>query len=258
MGYAVDWSADTENGILDQNFKITHEGRFRNRLPGIPRFTDHSLIESSLRWDDGRNQVANVWTGTRRYFDDVDLEFKTEDLEERVSRLPTSFAERSRSDYGERRLKLNLSAFRLDSETMKGYIRTALARRLWPHRRGTLSLRGDHAANLRIGDGFICDFHFNIGSGFGFANTCRVIGRTVNMQDEIISIDFEVRDARDEDYQDWAGLNYPMIDGDIIEMRQLTPADLIIPSTIPEAGLRFGDDLICYGDQSIGYGCASN
>ena len=79
-----------------------------------------------------------------------------------------------------------------------------------------MSLSGEVAADLRIGDGFITDFNFNVNLGRGLHRTWRVIGRTFDMRDEVIKIEAEMRDGRDEDYQDWTRLGNPTITGDRI------------------------------------------
>ena len=209
LGYAVDWSAAITGGQLSRSFRVTHESRFRNRVPGLPLFTDRSLLTGKARWNDGRAQVWNVWTGRHRVFDSAEQEFREVDLEELVSDFLLSQAVVSRSIFGARRAPLDLSAMRATEAEILGHVRVAVSRRLWPHPRGKMSLAGAEASDLKIGDGFVTDFKFNSNLGRGLARVWRVIGRTVNIEDDVIEVEAEMRDARDEDYQDWAALGYP-------------------------------------------------
>ena len=211
LGYAVDWAANISGGVLVSTFAVTHESRFRNRLPGLPLFTDRSLLGNAVSWDDGRQQIANVWTGNHRTYDTVAQEFVTQETTALVDESIFSVAVASREDYGSRRINLNLSALRVDEESLIGYANAALARRLWPHPRGKMSLTGGAAADLRIGDGFVTDFNLGTGVGRGLARTWRVIGRTINLQDEVIQVEAEMRDNRDEDFEDWRSLGSPYV-----------------------------------------------
>ena len=247
LGYAVDWSAAFVGGDLASTFAVTHESRFRNRT-GLPVFTDESLLKGTARWDDGRDQIFNIWTGRRRIYDAVEQEFQEIDLEEKVSIFQSSKAANSRSLYGSRRVPLNLSALRVPEDVLLAYIRIAISRRLWPHPRGSMSLSGSVAADLRIGDGFITDFSFNTSLGRGLARTWRVIGRTLDLQDETIKIEAEMRDGRDEDYQDWESVGSPTIIGDEI------PISTIFGRS---GAMQWGGDEIQWGSDTALWGATT-
>ena len=210
LGWAIDWSASVTGGVLSTDFRLTHEDEFGNES-GLPRFVDRHL-DGDPKWDSGRAQVFNVWEGRRRFWDDVDLRFETEDVSALGRTATFSLPVLSREYFGDRKARLDLSQVREDRLTITGYMDDVINRRAWPHPRGTMKLRGPEAAALRIGDGFVTDFALGITGGRGLARTWRVQGRTVDLLTETTTLYCEMRDGRDADYAAWQTAGGTVVD----------------------------------------------
>lgn len=211
VGLSYDWDATVSGGELTVGLRASWEGEFLNRAR-IPVFRDEHLFGSPT-WDDGREQVANVWEGKRRFWDAAESRFQTEELEARVAYAPGSTAVVSREAFGERKSRVRLDMLREGSDKVVERANAILTRRLGEHPRARLKLRGRTAAELRVGDGFVSEFGLGVGGGRGLNRYWRVIGRTLvvseNARDSSTEVYAEMRDGRDEDYRDWydAGRN---------------------------------------------------
>ena len=207
LGLSFDWQGVVSGNTLTPSLRASWEGEFLNRA-GIPVFTDDHLM-GKVVWDDGREQVANLWSGKRRYFDFAAGEFKRQDLEARVSFARGSTAGVSRERFGERKSRMRFDQLRVSEDEMLARVNGMLERRLWEHPRARIQLRGPDAAGLRVGDGFCTHFGLGVGSGRGLNRYWRVIGRTLVVREEARDASTEVyaemRDGRDEDYRDWYG-----------------------------------------------------
>ena len=99
LGYSLDWTASIEaDGSVDAGFRVQHEDEFGNESE-LPRFTDAHL-EGDARWDSGREQVLNLWSGRRRFWNATDLRFDQEDLEALGRTGPFSVPAFSRLHFG--------------------------------------------------------------------------------------------------------------------------------------------------------------
>ena len=203
LGYTIEWAATVDsNGEIDATFRLQSEDEFGNEA-SIPRFVDRHLV-GDAKWDSGRDQVFNIWSGRRRFWDmRRTRKFETEDIECRGLYNPSSGPAASRVTYGERKGRLDLSMVRAERYEVRAIVDAAIRKRYWPHQRAHLTLRGPEAAAMRIGDGFVSDFALAIAEGRGLARTWRVIGRTVDLLNEITKIYCEARDGRDADYNAW-------------------------------------------------------
>ena len=205
----IDWTATaTASGDeIDIGFRIQGDEEFGNEA-GLPRFTNAHLI-GDPRWDSGRDQVFNLWTGRRRFYDTMAGRFQTEDLQARGRPAPFSTAVYSREHFGERKARLDLSQVRADAATITGIVDDIINQRAWPHSRGDFTLRGPEASALRLGDGLVTDFGLGIRAGRGLSRVWRVHGRTVDLLSETTKLYVEARDGRDADYESWrvAGAN---------------------------------------------------
>ena len=208
LGFSIDWTSTLNAaGEVIAGFRVQTEAEFGNEAD-IPSFIDKHLV-GDASWDSGRDQVFNIWTGRRRYWDREARKFETEDIECRGLYSMGSGPAASRVLYGERKGRFDMSMVRAERHAVRATIDAAIRKRWWPHQRATLTLSGPEAAALRIGDGFITSFNLGIAQGRGLARTWRVIGRTVDLLNEITKIYCEARDARDEDFSSWvaAGAN---------------------------------------------------
>ena len=201
LGYSLDWDASA--GITAATFVGAHESRFRNTAQ-IPYFTDAHLEGGRAPdWSSGREQVVNLWTGRRRFFDEPNLRFGSEDVNAYGDLRVSSVAAGSRARYGERKARLNLEAVSGIEGVTRRIADNMINRRAWPHPRSVFRLIGADAAALRIGDGFVSAFSFATSAGAGLRRVWRVQGRSVDLEVESATIYAESRDARDEDYQFW-------------------------------------------------------
>ena len=214
LGLSYDWTAtiNAGTGTLTAGLRASWEGEFLNRA-SLPIFTDSHLLKIGA-WDDGREQVANLWEGKFRWWDTEERRFQTRDVDVRVAYGTWSVANQSRLIFGERKSRIRFDQLRLASEyDLDVMVSEMLARRLWEHPRVRMTLQGAAAAGLRVGDGFITHFRLGIVSGRGLRRHWRVLGRTLvvreDARDASIEVYAEVRDGRDEDYRDWATNGFP-------------------------------------------------
>ena len=165
LGYTLDWSA--AGGVTAATFDGAHESRFRNTA-ALPIFRDAHLEASrSPDWSSGREQVVNIWTGKRRFFDEDELRFQTQDINGYGDLRVSSVAAGSRARYGERKARLSLEAVSGLEGTVRRVADALINRRAWPHPRATFRLLGTDAARLRIGDGLVSAFGFASSAGVG-------------------------------------------------------------------------------------------
>lgn len=208
LGYSVDWTAAVgADGAVTAGFVTRSESAFGNEAD-IPRFTDDHLV-GDPKWDSGREQVLNLWEGTRRFWDATELRWERDDVQAFGSVAPFAVPTYSREHFGDRKARIDLSNVRDTAERIAEIADTVINRRAWPHVRGQMTLRGPEAAALRIGDGFLTDFALGVAAGRGLSATWRVQGRTVDLLTETTTVYCEQRDGRDEDYDAWvtAGAN---------------------------------------------------
>ena len=201
LGYSLDW--DASGGITAATFTGAHESRFRNSAV-VPVFHDAHLEGGRAPdWSSGREQVVNLWTGRRRFFDVQELRFGTSAVNAYGDLRVSSVAAGSRERYGERKARLNLEAVAGIEGVTRRIADDLINRRTWPHPRAVFRLIGADAAALRIGDGFVSSFSFATSAGAGLRRVWRVQGRSVDLEVESATIYAESRDARDEDYAFW-------------------------------------------------------
>ena len=201
LGLTLDWTATARGDEIDAGFRLQTEATFGNG-PQLPRFIDAQLV-GDARWDSGRSQVFNLWSGQRRFFDAADARFDSEDVEALGDPAAFGIVRYSREHFGERKARLDLSQVQDTRERIIEIANDVINRRAWPHPRGDFTLRGAEASALRIGDGLVTDFALGIAAGRGLSRVWRVQGRTVDLIDETTKLYCEVRDGRDADYLAW-------------------------------------------------------
>ena len=201
LGLTLDWTATARGDEIDTGFRLQEEATFGNG-PQLPRFIDKQLI-GDVRWDSGRSQVFNLWSGNRRFFDTAAARFDSEDIEALGDPAQFGVVRYSREHFGERKARLDLSQVNDTRQRIVDIADDVINRRAWQHSRGDFTLRGGEASALRIGDGLVTDFALGVTAGRGLSRIWRVQGRTVDLLDETTKLYCEVRDGRDADYLAW-------------------------------------------------------
>ena len=226
LGYTVDWSATLSADATQFTVSLIAQSEivFGNESL-LPLFSDQDLIGHPT-WDSGREQVFNRWSGERRFWDEIEREFKNETVEADGGGAKDSLPALSREFFGDRKAGLALVQLRIGRATLQRYMDDLINRRAWPHPRGTMTLQGAFAASLRIGDGFLSTFDLGASIGRGLHRVWRVHGRTIDLLTETIKVEAEMRDDRDPDYRSWvaggAGVVEPNLD--VVENRLVVVA----------------------------------
>ena len=203
LGYSLDW--DASGGVTAARIVGAHESRFRNSA-SLPIFRDAHLEGGRApTWTSGREQVINLWSGRRRFFNEESLRFETQDVNGYGDLRISSTAAGSRTRYGERAARLSLEAISGLEGVIVRVADDMINRRAWPHPRATFRLIGRSAAALRIGDGLVTSMALATSQGIGLRHVWRVQGRSVDLETESATLYCERRDDRDEDYRHWSG-----------------------------------------------------
>ena len=204
LGYELDWAGTVIGDTLATGIYVAEPDGFGNTSgAGLPVFFDQHLVSTSPRIDHGREQVVNLWSGRRRFWDAAEMKFDREDVNAYGSLQIASLAVASRSIYGARRARMDLSQIDELLGTIRGIADRLIGRRLWPHARAEFLVRGRDAADLHIGDGFVTGLAYESTLGRGLSRVWRVIGHTLDMERETVKLYAEARDGRDADYRRW-------------------------------------------------------